>query len=385
MKIALVADWLTTFGGAEHVIAEFHAMFPNAPIFTTVARKEALGPLKNADIRTTYLQRIYAITHQHQILLPWMPRAIESIDLRGFDIVLSSSHAVAKGVVVDPGTLHICYCHTPIRYAWEMEDEYLRDFRVPKWLQPKIRRELTKIRRWDLTTAKRVDAYIANSTTTQERITRIYNRESTVIPPPVSERFFEAESRSDSAEAMPDKKLKAESYYLAVGRFVPYKRFDLLIELANELKLPLKIAGRGQDEARLKKLAGPTVDFLGFVPDRELPDLYAQADALFFPQYEDAGIVLLEAQASGTPVIAYNVGGATDMIIEGKTGVFFNAQTIESLRDALTRFRHITFDRELIRKHAEYFSHERFRRSLTQVLETQYSAFKKEGGLYKRS
>ncbi|UPA22710.1 glycosyltransferase [Candidatus Peribacteria bacterium] len=365
MRIALVADWLTTFGGAEHVIAEFHAMFPQAPIFTTVARHGSLGLLNDADIRTTYLQRLYTLTHQYQILLPWMPRAIETIDLRGYDIVLSSSHAVAKGVIVDASTLHLCYCHTPVRYAWEMEDEYLRDFRVPHWIQKRVRKELSKIRRWDLTSAKRVDAYIANSTTTQERIKRIYNRESDVIPPPVSDRFFKTESRT----------LKAEHYYLAVGRMVPYKRFDLLIQVANELQLPLKIAGRGQDEKRLRALAGPTVEFLGFVPEADLPGLYANATALFFPQYEDAGIVLLEAQATGTPVIAYNAGGAKDMIHDGKTGIFFDAQTTDSVRDAVTRFSNHTWNRELIRSHAMQFSEDRFRRDIRQIVETQYRAF----------
>lgn len=365
MKIALVADWLTTFGGAEHVIAEFHAMFPDAPIFTTVARHGSLGILNDADIRTTYLQRLYTLTHQYQILLPWMPRAIETIDLRGFDVVLSSSHAVAKGVIVDASTLHLCYCHTPVRYAWEMEDEYLRDFRVPHWLQKRVRKELSKIRRWDLTSAKRVDAYIANSTTTQERIKRIYNRESAVIPPPVADRFFSAATEAQTVE----------SYYLAVGRMVPYKRFDLLIQLANELKLPLKIAGRGQDEKRLRAMAGPTVEFLGFVPEADLPGLYANATALFFPQYEDAGIVLLEAQATGTPVIAYNAGGAKDMITDGKTGIFFDAQTKESMHDAVTRFATHTWNRDAIRSHAMQFSEERFRRDIRKSIDDYYAAF----------
>ncbi len=375
MNIALVADWLTTFGGAEHVIAEFRIMFPDAPIFTTVARKGSLGALNGADIRTSYLQRAYNLTHQHQILLPWMPKAIESLDVRGFDIVLSSSHAVGKGVIVDPSTLHICYCHTPVRYAWEMEDEYLRDFRVPHFLQKRIRKELQKIRRWDLTSAKRVDAYIANSSTTQERISRTYARESQVIAPPVDERFFAGDRRSEIGDR--------ESYFLAVGRLVPYKRFDLLIALANELKIPLKIAGRGQDEMRLKKMAGPTVEFLGFVPEADLPGLYKNADALFFPQYEDAGIVLLEAQATGTPVIAYNAGGAKDMVIAGKTGVFFDAQTLPSVRDALTAFQTHTWDRESIRTHAAAFSQERFRRDMQNAIDTQYARFK--AGSFRRT
>lgn len=377
MKIALVADWLVTFGGAEHVIAEWMQMFPDAPIFTTVARKESLGPLRNADIRVSALQRIYDITSKHQILLTQMPAAIESLDLRGYDVVLSSSHAVGKGILVEPSTLHICYCHTPVRYAWEMEKEYLRDFRVPSFLQPTIRRALMRLRRWDLTSAKRVDAYIANSKTTQERIERTYARSSVVIPPPVDDRFFENEVHT-AQKAQPD----AQNYFLAVGRLVPYKRFDLLIELANTLHLPLKIAGRGQDEKRLRALAGPTVEFLGFVPEADLPALYRHAEALFFPQHEDAGIVLLEAQASGTPVIAYNAGGAADMAIEGKTGVFFNEQTLESLHNALTAFRAKIWDRESIRAHIRSFSQERFRTDMRQCIEAQYAAF--QSGQYQR-
>ena len=367
MRLALAADWLVTFGGAEHVLAEFLDIFPHSPIFTTLAKHGSLGALNDADIRTSNLQHLYRLTKQHQILLSLMPKAIESLDVRGWDVVLSSSHAVGKGIIVEPSTLHICYCHTPVRYAWEMEEDYLRDFRVPSFLRAAIHKRLRDLRRWDLTSAKRVDRYIANSTTTQERIKRIYNRESIVIPPPVDDRFFSAGRSS----------LITDRYFLAVGRFVPYKRFDLLIELANELKLPLKIAGKGQDEARLKKLAGPTVEFLGFVPDNALPELYANAEAFFFPQYEDAGIVLLEAQAAGTPVIAYNAGGAKDMVIEGQTGIFFNEQSIESLRDALERFRSHSWNRDTICAHAKKFSQEIFQERILAEVQTCYQNFRK--------
>ncbi len=364
MNLALAADWLTTYGGAEHVIAEFLHMFPNAPLFTTVMKKSALGGL-TPDIRVSKLQKWYELIGNHQVLLPWMPRAIESLDLRDYDVVLSSSHAVGKGVIVEPSTLHICYCHTPVRYAWEMEEEYLRDFRVPKMLKKTIKRELAKIRRWDLTSAKRVDFYIANSTTTQERIKRIYNRESIVLSPPVDERFFATSH-----------KLPATSYFLAVCRLVPYKRIDLLIQVANELKLPLKIAGRGQDEARLRAMAGDTVEFLGFVPEEKLPELYANAKAFLFPQYEDAGVVLLEAQASGTPVIAFDAGGAKDLLKDGETGIFFAEQTTDSLKDALERFQSHTWDREKIRSHARAFSQTIFREKLKRIIEEAYGKFR---------
>lgn len=374
MRTAIVADWLVTYGGAEHVLAELRLLYPDAPLFTTVAKPASLGPLKDADIRTTYLQRLYNLIGNHQVLLPLLPRAIESIDLSGFDLVISSSHAVGKGVIVPSTALHVCYCHTPVRYAWEMEETYLKDFGVPGFLKKIVKKQLKKLRRWDLTTAQRTDLFLANSTTTQERIKRIYGRESIVIPPPVDERFF-VDTRHKTQDTSP-------SYFLALGRLVPYKRFDLLIELANELQLPLKIAGRGQDEERLKAMAGPTVEFLGFVPDAELPSLYANADALLFPQYEDAGIVLLEAQACGTPVIAYEAGGATDAVKNGTTGVFFAEQTTQSLRDALDRFRSISFDREVIRAHALMFAQSAFRERFTAAVGDALSAHR--AGAFRR-
>lgn len=359
MRLALIADWLTVFGGAEHAIAEFHRLWPSAPLFTTVADRSRLGPIADADIRTTSLQTWYRLHHHHQWLLPWMPRHIEDIDVRGFDVILSSSHAVAKGIVPPQTATHICYCHTPMRYAWEMEETYLEDFRVPRWLRPSLKRKLASLRRWDLTTAKRVSRFIANSTETQRRIERIYGRESIVIPPPVDDRFFDA----------PLQPVAQRSPLLAVGRLVPYKRFDLLIECANALHFPLTIAGKGQEEARLRAMAGPTVTFLGFVPDSALPELYARAKAVLFPPHEDAGIVPLEAQACGTPVIAFGSGGALDTVKDGETGVFFREQTVTSISNAIQRAESIPFDPQTIREHAKQFSATRFRERMKEVVE----------------
>lgn len=359
MKLAITADWLPVFGGAEHVIAQWHLLWPDAPIFTTVANKDRLGPLGNATIHTSSLQWWYNLTGKHQWLLPWMPRAIENIDLTAFDTILSSSHAVGKGIIPPSGARHICYCHTPMRYAWEMEDEYLNDFKVPNWLRRRVKNKLKDIRRWDLTTAARVDTFIANSTTTQERIKRIYNRESTVVHPPVEQRFF-------AGETVP---MNDRNYYLAIGRLVPYKRFDLLIQAANELRLPLKIAGTGQDATRLRQLAGPTVEFLGYVPDVELPKLYKNATALLFPQFEDAGVVPLEAQASGTPVLAFGKGGALDTVRDGVTGIFFAEQTVAAIEKAITTAKTTTFDPATIRTHAERFSAERFQTRMRDIIE----------------
>ena len=364
MKVALVADWLPTFAGAEHVIASLCSQWPSAPLYTTVVNRGGIGPLDKADIRTGALQLPYRLLKNHKVLLPWMPRDIENIDLRKYDVIISSSHAIGKGIIPPSHAVHVCYCHTPMRYAWEMEEKYLDDFGVPKFLWKRAKKMLAKIRRWDLTTAKRVDVFIANSRTTQERIQRIYNRESIVIPPPVSNRFFCRDAPTGRLYK------KTAQYYLAIGRMVPYKRFDLLIQTANEKKIPLKIAGKGQEESKLRQLAGDTVEFVGFVPDEELPNLYANAKALLFPQLEDAGVVPLEAQACGTPVIAYGKGGALDTVVEGVSGLFFTEQTVASLADAIERFEKNQFDPLRIRTHAEQFSEEKFQERILNVVDT---------------
>jgi glycosyltransferase involved in cell wall biosynthesis len=289
---------------------------------------------------------------------------MEDLDLRGYDVIVSSSHAVGKGVIPPPGAAHICYCHTPMRYAWEMEKQYLDDFRVPRLLRKAVRRRLAALRRWDLTTAKRVDAFIANSGETAQRIERIYGRTATVIPPPVQSRFF----------ATPLTAAHDRGALLAVGRLVPYKRFDLLIECANALGVPLTIAGTGQEEKRLKALAGPTVTFLGRVPDAELPALYARARAILFPAYEDAGLVPMEAQACGTPVVAYKRGGALDTVMEGTTGLFFEEQSVQSVRSALEKFSRMQWDPAAIRAHASRFSAECFRKRIREFVDGVRSA-----------
>lgn len=285
--------------------------------------------------------------------------AVESIDLSSYDTILSSSHAVAKGVIPRSGSVHLCYCHTPMRYAWSMEEQYLSDFRVPRMLRGFVRRRLKRLRRWDLSTAKRVDRFLANSSETQRRIADVYGRESSVIPPPVGERFF-----GNAPVGMTQRRS-----FLAVGRLVPYKRFDLLIALANDRRLPLTIVGRGQEEERLRRMAGPTVAFRGYVPDHDLPSLYAEAKAVLFPQHEDAGIVPLEAQASGTPVIAYGEGGVRDTVLDECTGIFFSEQTAASLSEAIDRFSATTFDPLAIRRHAEQFSSSRFRTRIAAEVE----------------
>ncbi|PIP65018.1 glycosyl transferase [Candidatus Peregrinibacteria bacterium CG22_combo_CG10-13_8_21_14_all_49_11] len=359
IRTAIIADWLTTLGGTERVLQELCTLWPDAVLYTTVADERVLQQFSVRHAHVSKLQILYRILGRHQLLLFAMPRAIEDIDLRSFDLIISSSHAVAKGIIPPPHAFHICYCHTPARYAWEMEDEYLDDFHIPSMLRKPIKQRLKKLRRWDMTSSRRTDAFIANSSTTQERIMRIYARESTVIPPPVHDRFFAPPIQS------------SKDYFLSVGRLVPYKRLDLLIDVANATGIPLVIAGEGQDHHRLQHMAGKSVTFLGRVPEEELPTLYAEAKAFLFPAHEDAGIVPLEAQACGTPVIAYGKGGALDTIEEGKTGLFFTTQTAASLTTALETFQTMDWDRQYIRNHARQFSQERFRQHMRNFVHTQ--------------
>jgi len=360
VRVAIIADWLTAFGGAERVIAELALLYPDAPIFTTMAHRTYRRSLSSQRIHTTSLQWGFGFLRRHQLLLPWMPCAVEGIDLRGFDVILSSSHAVSKGCIAPPTAVHVCYCHTPMRYAWEMEEQYFDDFHIPKRLRAPLRRTLKHVRRWDLQTAKRVDHFIANSTTTQERIKRIYNRESVVIPPPVHASFFQTLLQTV------DCRLQTRPYFLSVSRLVPYKRVDLLIAAANAKGLPLHIAGEGQDRRRLERLAGPTVRFLGRVPDEDLPGLYAGASAFLFPAFEDAGLVPMEAQACGTPVIAYGKGGVCDTVKDGATGITFHEQSLSSLLEAIGRFSAVSWDHRRIRAHARQFSAERFREKISE-------------------
>lgn len=363
MKIAIVTDWLTNYGGAESVISAFHDLFPEAPIYTTIyepRKMRELGKLKN--VHTTYLQKLPV--KKHQWLLSLMPTAVEMIDLDDFDLVLSSCHSVSKGVVTKPETLHISYCHTPMRYAWESWDFETRLKKFPRLLHPSIRKQIKKIREWDYCAAQRVDKYIANSSHIGGQIKKYYERESEVIYPPVHTEKFKPVSSP------------TEDYYFSVGRLIPYKKFDLLVQTFNELGLPLKIAGTGPDLGKLKAMAKPNVEVLGYVDDKKLVNLYANCKGFLFPQIEDAGIVPLEAMSCGRPVIALNRGGSLDTMIDGKTGVLFDEQTVESLSKAIQRFEKMKFDSKVIRKHAEQFDVEHFKKKILAHIEKEWKTFK---------
>lgn len=363
MKVAIVADWLTNYGGAESVISAFHDIFPDAPVYTTIyepKKMKELGKLK--DVRTSYLQKIPI--KKQQWLLSLMPTAVEMMNLDEYDLVLSSCHSVSKGVITKPNTLHISYCHTPMRYAWESWDFETRLQKFPRFLHPSIRKQIKKIREWDYCAAQRVDKYIANSSYISGQIRKYYERDSVVIYPPVhTERFKPVRQPT-------------EDYYFSVGRLIPYKKFDLLIQTFNEMGLPLKIAGTGPDLDKLKAMAKPNVEILGYVEIEKLIDLYANCKAFLFPQIEDAGIVPLEAMACGRPVIALNRGGSLDTMIDGKTGVLFKEQSVEGLKDAIKRFEKMKFDPHFIRKHAEQFDVEHFKKKIRTYVEREWSAFK---------
>ncbi len=365
MKIAIVTDWLTNYGGAESVISAFHDLFPNSPIYTTMYKPKAMRELgKIKDIRTTYLDKIPFV--KHQWMLGFMPTAIEMMNLDEFDIVLSSCHSVSKGIITKPSTLHICYCHTPMRYAWESWDLETRLKRFPRFLHGIIRKQIDKIREWDYCASKRVDEYIANSNYTSSQIKKYYKEDSSVIYPPVRSQNFK---KIDNP---------TNDFYFAAGRLIPYKKFTLLVETFNENGLPLKIAGTGNDYEKLKKMAKPNVEILGRVSDEKLKDLYANCKAFLFPQVEDAGIVPLEAMISGRPVIAFNRGGSLDTMIEDKTGVFFEEQTAESLNKAIKRFETMKFDSDFIHDHAAKYDIEIFKDRIRSFVEEKWEKFHKK-------
>ncbi|GAC1380739.1 MAG: glycosyltransferase family 4 protein [Ktedonobacteraceae bacterium] len=367
MKVALVHDYLNQMGGAERVVMAFHEIFPDAPIYTSIYDpKRVDAAFQKMDIRTSFMQKLPLVTQHHQPYLPFYPFAMESLDLRGYDLVLSSSSAFGKGVITKPETMHICYCHTPMRWCWNY-DEYVEREQLGKMARSILPFLITGLRIWDQTSSTRVDHFIANSPVVAERIRKYYRREAVIIPPPVEARRFPFDAAT-----------QLEDYFLIVSRFIPYKRIDLAIEACNRLQLPLVIIGSGRDEQRLKKMAGSTIRFLGRLSDEEVLSYYTHCRAFLFPGEEDFGITPLEAQASGRPVIAYGAGGALASMVDGVTGVFFKEQTAESLTAALASFDEHTYDPQAIRNHALEFDTPRFHRRILQFIEAKMSQGKKK-------
>jgi glycosyltransferase involved in cell wall biosynthesis len=347
MRVALVHDYLNQMGGAERVLLAIHTLYPDAPIYTTMYDASRMDArFRTMDIRTGFMQHLPLVKRRHQPFLPLYPFAIERMDLRAFDLVISDSSAFAKGVVTRPDALHICYCHTPMRWAWNFEDYVERERlgRVPRALLAPF---ILWLRQWDYSTAARVDYFIANSPTVAARIAKYYRREATILPPPVDTSHYAIAPAHDD-------------YFLVVSRLIPYKRIDIAVEAFTKLNLPLRIVGAGRDERRLRRLAGSNVEFLGWLPDDEVRAQLAGCRALIFPGEEDFGLAPIEAQAAGRPVIAYGAGGALSSVVEGVTGLFFGQQSPESLADAVARYRDEQFDPQVIRQHAESFDTGRF-------------------------
>ncbi len=367
MKIALVHDWLMTIAGGEKVLEEIYKLYPS-PIYTLVKRQDGLkgSIFEKALIHTSFIQKLPFSKTKYRSYLPFFPLAIEQFNLLEYDLIISSSHAVAKGVLTNSNQLHICYCHTPMRYAWDLYHTYLKESGLEKGIKGLIAKFILHyIRVWDYTTANRVDYFIANSKYIAKRIKKIYGRDSTVIYPPVNVDKFELYTQK-------------EDFYITASRMVPYKKIDLIVETFS--KFPdrkLVVIGDGPDFEKIKKKAGKNVELLGYQPFEVLKNYMQKAKAFIFAAEEDFGIVPVEAQACGTPVIAYGKGGVTETVVNGKTGIFFREQTVESLIEAIKNFeeRENTFDPLEIRKNAEKFSKERFKKEFKEFVDKKIEEF----------
>lgn len=372
-RIALVHHWLTSPGGAEKVLYELHQMYPEAPIYTAAYIPEKFPEFAGADIRTTYLDKIPFLKRKHQLFPLFMGTPFKTLDLSAYDLVISSCAAEAKYVRTKDTTLHICYCHTPVRYYWSDYDWFMADSnRLPfgrlNWLaRPVFSTLVTGLRRIDYAAAQGVTLFVANSKHIQRRIRRYYHRRSTVIYPPI---------QTDRLSTM---KVQKGDYYLIVGRQVASKRLDVAVKAFDELQLPLKVAGAGEQVDRWRSQAGATIEFLGRVSDDERNRLFAGAKAFIFPPEEDFGITPLEALAAGTPVIAYNSGGAPEYVRDGVTGVLFDEQTPQSLADAVRRFVTLTFDEAVLRQEAARFDVPTFRRQLQAYVDAGWRNFEDSG------
>ena len=361
MRVAIVHDYLTHFGGAERVLGAMMDVFPEAPVFTVVFDNERVGKwIDESRIKTSPLQFMPGARRSHRYFsLGMMPLAVEQFDLRGFDVILSSSHSFSKGVIVPPGALHICYCFTPTRYAWDNSHKYVREFRTGALFARFVPAALSYIRLWDYYAAQRVDVYLTLSQYVAGRIKKYYGKDSRVVAPPVTMDSFRIRE-GDS------------SYYLVVSRLVPYKKIELAIEACELLGRPLKIVGVGPEMDRLRRLAGSWTSFLGFVPDEDLPLLYQGAKALLFTQEEDFGITPLEAAACGIPTIAYRAGGALETIDETVNGIFFDTQDVQSLVGAMQEGETRNWNKQAIRGHAQTFDRPRFLRELREIVQTEW-------------
>lgn len=357
MKVALVHDYLIRMGGAERVLLELRNLFPEAPIYTLLYDKEKMGKyLEGADVRASFLEKFPKfLRNRHKHLLPLLPIAAESFDLRDFDLVISSSSAFAKSIITRPDTIHVCYCHSPSRFLWDWNHEYIRDMHLGF-----VRSALAKIlvnylRIWDKSSSKRVDYWIANSRATRDKIEKYYRQDARIIYPPVKlpsfNEFLEAQN---------------ENYFLIISQLTPYKKIDLAVEAFNKLKLPLVVIGQGPQYQKLLKLAAPNIHILGWKGEKEKNMYLKNCTAFIFAGEDDFGMAPVEAMGWGKPVLAFRAGGACETVLEGATGEFFDDATPEVLADGVRRLRDnlLNYSPLVIRKWAEKFSEEKFRQEI---------------------
>lgn len=366
-RIAIVHEWFTSMRGGEKCVEALCEVFPEATLFTLLHLPGSVSPvIERMPIRTSFIQHLPLAHTHYRHYLPLFPTAIQRFDLSTFDIVISSNHCVAKGVKTGPRTLHVCYCHTPMRYIWDQYDEYFGKGHaalMTRWGMFLVRGYL---QRWDIATARNPHHFIANSRNVQERIRRIYGKESEVIYPPVDTSKYTLST-------------KPGAYFLVVSAFVPYKRIDLAIEACARTGDRLVIVGDGPDVNHLKAISRGNTEFRGAVADEELRNLYAGCKAVLFPGEEDFGIVPVEAMASGKPVIAYARGGALETVIDApgfRTGVLFAEQTVECMAAAIDRFKVTRFEPERLRIHAIQFDRERYKREMSDYIEKARTGFR---------
>lgn len=350
MKVAIVHDWLTNWGGAEQVLKRITELYPGAPVYTVVYREKTMSK-EFSDVRPSYIQKFPFADKLYNKYLPFFPKAVESFDLSEYDLVISSSTCCAKGVLTRADAVHVCFCATPMRYAWDFYFEY-KNHASPlfRWLIPHY---MHKIRLWDALSSMRVDAFMANSKNVSRRIKKHYRRDSTVVYPFGDTEFYTPVETP------------TEEYYFIASRFVSYKRIDLAIQACERLGRKLIVSGGGGEEKALRKLAGENTTFVGRCSNEELRNYYQNCKAFLFPGEEDFGITPVEAQACGRPVIAYGKGGALETVLKDETGVFFEEQTVDSLCEAILRFESMEFSKEKIRENALRFSKEAFDKSFT--------------------
>ncbi len=358
MRVAIVHDYLNQYGGAERVLDELKLMYPEAPVYASIHDPDRMPErYRQWDIRTSWLNRVPLANRKHQMLLPLYPMAFEGFDLSEYDLVVTSSSGFAHGVLTQPDTLNVCYCHSPPRFLWDYH-RYADREHLSRPARALLASQLIKLRQWDRTSANRTDVWVSTSNVVQKRVLRTYSQPSTIISPPVDTTRFDVGDGSGG-------------FYLMLMRLVGWKRPDIVIDACTRLSLKLVVAGDGRELQALKERAGPTIQFIGRVNDTQMRELYRDCRALILPSEEDFGITPLEAMASGRPVIAYGRGGVLDTVVPGKTGVFFGEQTAESVAGALVGFDPDQFDPDIIRRHAEGFDSVAFRRRMRSLIDSQ--------------